>query len=183
MDILARNIPLRMEISTLAHIPMYSLPEGYETRWYEPGNEQDWTEIHLAADPYSEITPELFEKEFGSDAVVLGQRQCYLYDPSGKAVGTASAWYNEGSNKVGRLHWVALMPELHGKGLSKPLLSVVMRRMADLGYTRANLHTSSGRLPALCLYTSFGFVPAPEDEEEAQGWAELMPLIEARVRR
>jgi hypothetical protein len=96
-------------------IPDYGVPNGYSIRWYHPGDEQSWCNIHLLADKYTQATPELFGTEFGSDIPMLAQRQCYLFDRKDAPVGTASAWFDDRNEpSAGRVHWVAIIPEEQG---------------------------------------------------------------------
>lgn len=79
-------------------------------------------------------------------------------------MGTAAAWtYDEFRGpEWGRVHWVAVAGKYQGRGLSKPLLSIVLRRMVDLGHTAAYLTTDRARPVAVALYRSFGFTELPE---------------------
>src|SRR5437763_1991850 len=107
----------------LQHIPEFSFPAGFSVRFYLPGDEDIWRKIHLAADHYNEITPDLFHREFSANAALLPQRQYYLLDPSGSPIGTGTAWFknNFQGRTFGRVHWLAIIPEFQGRGLSKPL--------------------------------------------------------------
>jgi len=178
------GVPLRMVREDLEAIPDYALEGPYSFRWYRPGDEVAWTEIHRRSDMYNVITDDLFRRQFGSDAELLARRQCYLCDARGEAIGTASAWFDpecEGM-EVGRLHWVAIVPEHQGKGLAKPLLTVVCNRMRQLGHRRAYLTTESRRIPALGLYLKFGFRPDVRSQRELRAWEALRGLLRADVR-
>jgi ribosomal protein S18 acetylase RimI-like enzyme len=73
-------------------------------------------------------------------------------------VGTVTAW--EGSfegERMGRVHWLAVVPEEQGKGLGALLLSVACERLRLLGFERAYLVTSPLRTAAIRLYKRFGF--------------------------
>jgi len=89
----------------------------------------------------------------------LAKRQFYLCRGE-KVIGTATAWlgrdYKDGS--YGRVHWVAIRPAYQGQGLSRPLMSEVLRALKRLGHERAYLTTSRRRPIAIRLYKSFGFV-------------------------
>ncbi len=54
------------------------------------------------------------------------------------------------------MHWVAIAADHQGQGLSKPLLSAVLRRLVELGHTKAYLTTSTERPVALALYRLLG---------------------------
>jgi GNAT superfamily N-acetyltransferase len=156
-------------------ISQYQPPAPYAVRWYRPGDEQNWLDIHLRADKYIAFTPETFGCEFGADAEELRLRQCYLCDPDGAAIGTTTAWYNEDYRGLpfGRVHWVAIVPEMQGRGLAKPMMSAVCHRLRELGHGRAYLTTATVRIPAICLYLTFGFRPEIESERDLEAWQQV----------
>jgi len=158
----------------LDDIPDYGLPAGYSIRWYQPGDETYWRRIHLLADKYTNVTPDLFEKEFGTNTEMLAKRQCFLLDSKGSPIGTASAWFGRHSEQsLGRIHWVAILPSEQGKGLAKPLLTTACNRLKDLGHSRAHLTTQTVRVAAINLYLKFGFVPAIVSERARYIWRRL----------
>src|SRR6266508_1346551 len=65
MSVVENNLPIKMSRANLDDVPEFALPDGFTLRWYQPGDEAHWLRIHLAADRYNEITPELFRKQFG----------------------------------------------------------------------------------------------------------------------
>jgi len=145
---------------TLENLPPANLPDGYSVRRHEPGDETAWTQIQQLADEFNPITPELFASQFGSDPSAWNQRILYLVDDrSGRPVGTTAAWYGDAGRWAGwgRIHWVAILPDYQGRGLSKPLLAQALRRLRELGHSRAYLTTSAERTVALRLYERFGF--------------------------
>lgn len=125
-----------------------ALPTGFALRWCQPGDEKHWRQIHLAEDRYNEIRSDLFQRQFGADEALLRERQCYLVTARGQVIGTGTAWYDnfEGA-RFWRAHWMAIVPEFQGRGLAKPLLRAICRRLRELGHDRAYLSTSSARLP------------------------------------
>lgn len=163
---------LRMVRADLEDIPTFELPAGYTLRRYEPGDEEAWVEIERQADRYNVITPDLFRREFGGDVEALRLRQYYLCDAAGAAVGTTTAWYGDESRgrDWGRVHWVAIVPPMQGRGLSKPLLAAACNRLRALGHERAYLSTETPRVPAICLYLKFGFLPEIGGSEDARAW-------------
>lgn len=162
------NFSISMIRPTLENLPSFTLPAPYTLRWYQPGNEQDWLAIHIAADRYMTFTAETFEQEFGAERALLPTRQAYLCDGAGRPVGTASAWFynDEEGDAYGLVHWVAIHPTAQGQGLAKPLLGLVCARLRDLGHERAYLNTGSARIPAISLYLQFGFVPQMRRDRE-----------------
>ena len=154
----------------LENIPRFDLPPNYSLRTYRPGDEKNWTTIHQQADELNAITPQSFSEQFGSDLSLLADRQFYLTNGSGDAAGTGTAWFNKDfqDGKYGRVHWLAILPELQGQGLARPLMTWICGRLKELGHERACLTTSSERVKAIRLYLRFGFKPwfaGPEDQE------------------
>jgi len=184
MDVTQRNIRVLLVRENWANLAEYPLPRGCSIRWFAPGDEAVWGRIQAAADHFNAITPDLFTRQFGSDRNALGQRQCFLVDEGGAPIGTGTAWYNEDfqGKRYGRVHWIALLPEFQGQGLAKPLMSVVCRRLQELGHERAYLTTSTARVPALKLYRQFGFVPFIRSAYEAALWRELDEVLEMGAR-
>jgi GNAT superfamily N-acetyltransferase len=160
----------------LENIPEYSLPEGFSFRWHQSGDEKHWMDIHYAAYRGEDIPADLFAQKFGSHPHELARRQCYLISPDGGVIGTASAWFDDNfeGRPAGRIHYIAILPEHHGKGLSKPLLSLTCNRLRELGHERAYLVTATARARAIGIYFQYGFKPFPRTAEEAKAWAEFV---------
>lgn len=175
MSIIQQNLPLTMVRDNLEGIPRHALPAGYSIRRYHPGDRHRWEAIHRLADQYSIITPHLFIQEFGTEESVLVERQFYLLDARQRAIGTATAWYDDDfrGEVYGRVHWVAIIPEHQGQGLAKPLMAAVCCRLRELGHKRAYLKTSSARIPALRLYLQFGFIPQINGAGDVTVWRQL----------
>lgn len=182
MDIIQENVDIRMIRENLDDIPHFNLPSGYSIRWYQPGDENSWDRIHVLADKYSKVTPDLHEKEFGSDTQMLAERQCFLVDNKDVLIGTATAWFGDhGKHSIGRIHWVALVPTEQSKGLAKPLLTTVCKRLNNLGHSKAYLTTQTVRIPAINLYLKFGFVPSIISERDRQIWRRLQEHLKYAV--
>jgi GNAT superfamily N-acetyltransferase len=160
---------VRWNMDDLAAFP---LPAHFGFKWYAPGDEDHWYRIHLRADRFNSITPELFAEQFGSESRMLQERQCYLIAPNHEIIGTATAWYNDDflGKKFGRVHWLAIDPAYQGQGLSRPLLSAICQKLRALGHNCAYLSTSPERLPAIRLYRRFGFQPLIQSEHDAALW-------------
>ncbi len=170
------NIPVLMRCPDLAGTPHHALPQGHALRTYRPGDEQAWIDIHRAADPYNTASLELFESQFGAHREDLPRRQFYLLGPAGEPIGTATAWFGRppGGAAIGRVHWVAILPSHQGRGLAKPLLSAVCRRLLQLGHREAYLTTSTARVPAINLYFRFGFLPDLDSTPCQDAWRLLL---------
>jgi GNAT superfamily N-acetyltransferase len=166
----------------LNNIPHYPLPAGYSLWAYQPGDERRWVRIQALADRYNEITPALFVREFGRDPAELAARQLFLCDPTGGAIGTATAWHGKliSDQPIGRIHWVAIVPDRQGQGLAKPLIAATCWRLRELGHARAYLTTSTARVPAINLYLRFGFQPVVGSLEARRAWQVIQPQLKYR---
>jgi N-acetylglutamate synthase-like GNAT family acetyltransferase len=124
------------------------------------------------------VTPDLFEKQFGTDTQLLSERQCFLCDSRDNIIGTASAWLdNHGGKSLGRIHWVAIIPQQQGRGLAKPLLTAICKRLKELGHSKTYLTTQSVRLPAINLYAKFRFTPVIDSDGDREIWEKLQKYI------
>ena len=98
----------------------------------------------------------------------------YVLDGKDTFIGTISAWFDKGDTENwGRLHWLAIIPSEQGKGLAKPLMTLVLNRLHELGHTKVRLDTAFSRLPAIKLYLKFGFKPEIHGEKEYAAWLEI----------
>jgi len=140
----------------LENWPAWALPSGFTIRPYQSGDAQIWRAIHERADRFNIFDDNTFAQWFGADETLLQTRQKYLLAPDGEVIGTATAWFDDA--EVGRVHWVAIVPEYQGRGLAKPLLSVIGNTLRDCGHRRATLTTSLQRPIAMALYRKIGFV-------------------------
>jgi len=172
-------IPLAMIREGLEDIPQFAVPPPLTVRWYRRGDEETWLRIQMAADKYSTFHPRKFEEEFGRDEQLLKQRQCYLCDGEGNEIGTTTAWFNDHyhGQRFGRVHWAAIVPEMQGKGLAKPMMTIICNRLRSLGHERAYLTTQTVSFRAINLYLKFAFVPEIRGERDVHGWLSLRERI------
>ena len=180
LSIADEYISVTMIRDDLEHVPQFHLPPGYTIRWYQDDDEELWLKIQRASEDYVEITHELFMEWHGDYLSTLKDRMFFLLDSEMNAIGTATAWFiNEyKGNRYGRVGWVAIIPEMRGKGLSRPMMTVLCNRLIDLGHERAYLTTSTVRFPAVRLYWRFGFRPEYSQPSDRIVWREL----ERRIR-
>jgi len=174
-----KNAPVKMILCDMDGIPAYPLPDNYSIRPYKPGDEASWVELQSCADKFNKIDIELFRKSFGYDENILSQRMLFLLSPDKKIIGTAAAWFdnNYHGEKYGRIHWVAIHPDYQGKGLSKPLLSMVCQKLIQLGHDKCYLTTSSARIPAIKLYLKFGFEAEIINQKDENVWKDIKKAL------
>jgi GNAT superfamily N-acetyltransferase len=157
------NAPVHMLRDDMAQIPQYTLPIGYRFRPFRDGDDATWTALHVAGEPYINFTPEIFVREFGQNRPALYDRMVFVETEQGTPVGTITAWWTHdryADVERGMIHWVLVHPEHRRRGLTKPMMTHAMARLAQ-EYASAMLGTSTGRVWALKVYLDFGFYPHP----------------------
>jgi len=170
-------IHIVMVRDTLDNLPRYPLPDGYSIRAFKRGEGPVWAGIGAAAGNFTsvEAAQERFDKEFAEPVDDMESRCFFIVEnESNRAVGTAMAWYDPDFNgePYGRVHWVSIIPEYQGKGLAKPLMSVVLNRLAQ-SHTKATLGTQTFRRAAVKLYLDLGFKPFSKNPTCPQAWKDL----------
>lgn len=165
---------VRRDLQDLPEVPV---APPYALRGYRPGDAATWVQVHREAEPHHHVSEDLFFREFGRDEGPLRDRQLFLADETGAAIGTATAWWNDSYRGLphGRIHWVAVVPRMQGRGLSKVLVSALCQRFRELGHCRAYLTTETVRLRAIRLYLGFGFVPDidRDDAADLRAWQQV----------
>lgn len=180
------DISFAMIRPTLADFPRYTLPLGYHFRTYQPGDERAWTEIQLAAEPFIKFDDTMFSREFGDRLDALADRMFFIENDAGRVVGSITAWWDDdwrNSGDWGRIHWVVIHPDFQRLGLTKPMMTQAMDRLAQ-SHQRATLGTSSGRPWAVKVYLDFGFTPDPtqlDDPKIYGAWQQVQAVIQHPV--
>jgi ribosomal protein S18 acetylase RimI-like enzyme len=179
-----KDISLAMFRPNLLDLPEFAAPEHYVIRRVRPGDEDAWMQIEVAAGEFPDVHAaqtrmlENFDGPF-NDAT---RDWCYLMeDPDGCPIATATASSDSfDGDHIGRVGWVGMIPEYQRRGLSKPLLATVMRRLA-LDHSAAFLTTQTTSYRAIHLYLQFGFTPILQSPECAEGWRIVEKALGKRV--
>ncbi|NQT53651.1 GNAT family N-acetyltransferase [bacterium] len=172
------HLPVFMVRDSLDDVPQFDLPAPFAVRRYRPGDAATWLRIQKAADHYSTFHREKFAEQFGTDDGVLAERQLFLCDGEGSAVGTVTAWFADHRGVPhGRIHWVAIVPDIQGRGLARPMLGAACNRLRELGHPRAFLDSQTMRVPALNLYLKFGFRPDIRHDDDLRAWRLVGPHL------
>lgn len=178
-----KNVSVHMIRDNMDDFPIYELPAGYRFRMFREGDDATWTALQLAADPYIKVTPELFIREYDADRDVLPDRMFFVETEAGEAAGSISAWWERDRHNPlerGRIHWVVVHPDFQRRGLTKPMMTRAMQRLAQ-SHPSAMLGTSTGRIWALKVYLDFGFYPDPVEVETKpevrEGWLQVQEVL------
>ena len=165
------NVSLKMSAEFSGEIPVWAAPAPYSIRTYKDGDDLAWSEIMHTAEEFASVEDALkrgFNVSFKPDAMLIPGRMFFAVDENDRPVATASAWFY---GDTGLLHWVGAHGDHQGRGLARPVISAALRRMQQIGYKKAILHTQPMSWVAIRLYLEFGFKPVwPEDEKTQNGW-------------
>ncbi|MDY0404777.1 GNAT family N-acetyltransferase [Virgibacillus sp. 179-BFC.A HS] len=179
------KIPLAM-VHELKDIPQFPLPEGYYFRFFSRNNdEKTWARIVTATDefPNEQAALRRFENEFAPYLREAEKRIIFLDTADGQTVGTATAWYGKWNDKkIGRLHWVEIIPAYQGKKLGRPLIAEAMNHL-KLYHDAAYLTTQTTSPAAIHIYKAFDWQPYIRTDIERSAWKTVNypPLIDHSV--
>ncbi|RKN86988.1 GNAT family N-acetyltransferase [Paenibacillus ginsengarvi] len=170
---------LTMKRSHLLHIPSAELLEGYSIRPFVSGDEAHWARIECLSGEFKTEEEALrhFRKEFGEHIAEMESRCLFVVDQDGLPVGTTTAWYGTFDGRpIGRIHWVAVIPDHQGRKLAKPLFTEALRTLA-LFHEEAYLTTQTTSYKAVGMYLNYGFAPVHQKPECREGWAWIERLL------
>ncbi len=182
-DQTATNVSVQMLRDNVADFPLYELPAGYRFRMYRHGDDVTWTTLQAAAEPFFTVTPELFVREYGEHLDVLPDRMFFVETEAGEPVASISAWWQHQRHnpmEPGRIHWVAVHPKYQRRGITKPMMTRAMQRIAA-SHPTAMLGTSSGRIWAIKVYLDFGFYPNLVEMEAKPLVAEAWHIVQEHL--
>ncbi len=157
-----RNVIMVLPAARIAAAGPPRLPEGYRFRFYQPGDEAHWARIEASVLEFDTEAQALtyFAKTFSPYPEALAQRCCFVTDPDGVPVATATAWYEQSvpGDRLGLLHWVSVTPDRQGRGLGRAVVQRALQAMAVLEPGReVCLHTQTWSHKAIRLYWELGF--------------------------
>ena len=177
-------IKLLMVRENLDNILDYSLPNGYHFEYYKKGDMNAWVDIEVSALEFEneEKAVERFTSEFMDKEDELQERCLFIVDTeSNKKIATIMAWMGTlHDHKEGRIHWVSILPEYQGQGLSKPLLTRALNELKKWHHS-VYLTTTTKNYKAINLYLSYGFEPYLETAEHIIGWKRIEELLNKNI--
>lgn len=157
----------------LDDIPVMSLPEGFKFVLFQDGDEKNWVDIEVSSGEFLSFDEgiEAFNYYYGHCYEELKKRCIFIENSEGEKVATATAFYADYpiGDITGYVHWVSVKKEYQGKGLSKPLVSMALLKMKELGHKGTFLHTQTHTWLAVKVYLDMGFVPIL-NENDYLGW-------------
>lgn len=166
----------------ITEVENYELPDGYRIVPYTDGDRDTWISIEQSAKEFTSYEQGMaaWERYYGAKEKELLGRMFFVETEMGEKVATATAFYDihgRDTSGDGWLHWVAVKREHQGKGLSKPLITYVLRVMHQLGHVRAKIPTQTNTWLACKVYLDLGFVPVEKNKKRnAEGWRMIEAL-------
>ncbi len=171
----------------ITQVPHYELPEGYRFVSYKDNDRDAWIGIEMSAKEFDNYEQglEAWNRYYGAKLQELPDRMFFIETSEGKKVATATAFYDihgRDTSHDGWLHWVAVKREYQGKGLSKPLITYVLRVMNGLGHGRAKIPTQTNTWLACKVYMDLGFTPIEKNlQRNYEGWKIIKALTGHKV--
>lgn len=180
------RIKLQMIRINANDIPKYELPEGFRFRMFRDGDQKLWANIETRVDEFKTEDDALkrFEREFGDYIDEMEERCLFIETDEGETIGTTTAWYGDlkGDGQIrGRIHWVGVVPEYQGRGLSKPMLSRAMEILAAC-HDEFYLTSQTTSWQAINMYLNFGFEPVRLDGNYESAWSMMEETLDRKIR-
>jgi len=115
-----------------------------------------WEKIQFASDDsLDKSEKKFFTKQFGGNLGLVPDRLFFAANKfTGNIIGACTSWFK---GDLGRVHWVAVVPDFQGFGVGNSLMHECILRFKKLDYKKVYLHTWSDRNIAINLYSKFGF--------------------------
>lgn len=160
----------------LDDLPEIQVPDGYELRSYQPGDDQAWCDI-MEGNVGRNWTAELFEQKMSSDPRFSPDALFFaLHEES--PVASACAWRPSPEEEVvGDVHMVGALDDHRGKGLGHLVNSAVLHKLKEQGFQKAHLKTDDWRLAAINSYLKAGFEPLNTHISHAERWDLILEKI------
>lgn len=161
LDLTVPFYPVIMVCHTPAHIS-FTLPEGLSLRFWEPGMEEDWGKVHMAAGQLNTMEKALriFNQEFAAYPEELRKRMFFLYEnETGRPLATMTLWFGTDLGRpTQRLHWLSCVPDYQGKGLGKLMMDISLWLYHQLGCEDTLYLTSqTSSYVGINIYKKYGF--------------------------
>jgi mycothiol synthase len=147
----------------------WTLPEGFELRPYQPGDEAAFFAL---MDRAGFPGWNLVEFQSWLQKILPGGFVFVVHQATNTLAATAMACHNPTSLHPfgGTLSCVAATPEHQGRGLGYVVTGVITRRLVEAGYTEIYMVTDDWRLPAIKTYFKMGWEPFLYQPGMADRW-------------
>ncbi len=157
----------------------YELPNGFHYEFFKPGDEEEWSMIHIKSGEFMSMEAGLkhFHDFYDYFYEELPKRLFFVVDENGEKIGTAtiSKLKNPEFGYDTVVDWFAITKQYQGNKLAKPMINKFIKLANDLGYKKILLHTQTHTWLAAKLYLDLGFERFNIDED-IKGWQILKTI-------
>ncbi|HOK55904.1 MAG TPA: GNAT family N-acetyltransferase [bacterium] len=171
---------LRMVLPKSKNFERIEIPDGYEIRNFERGDEEEYISL-LSNNELGEWNLEKLQKTILDNT--LSPEGIFFCVYSNKIIGTAcgldKGFYN--NRKIAELGWVCVDKNHRGKGLGYFLCFYVIQFLRKRKYEIIYLLTDPFRIGAIKTYFKLGFVPVIESEEDFSRWDEVSKNLNLKI--
>ncbi|WP_053591943.1 GNAT family N-acetyltransferase [Bacillus sp. FJAT-22090] len=142
-------------------VPKFHLPNGYEIKKLQPGNEETWCAVRNSSfaklkGSETPITPGMVKKMMSDDDHIEGGAMILYHGD--KAVGVIRGTVDEYENApIMNIGPIAIIPEYQGQGLGRVLLRASLHFAKEKNYKRTILCVNADNNHAKALYVQEGF--------------------------
>ena len=165
---------LRMVRPNLNGLSEIKVPDGYEIRTYEEGDDAHWVNVINASFGITFTTAD-FYKDIGRKSL-FDPDGLYFVTCQGTPVGTTySRILVPGESEMGSVYMVAVTPEHTGQRLGKSVTLCVLHLFQHRNFKCAILGTDDFRLPAIKTYLNLDFVPMYIDVDHPERSSRIFP--------
>ena len=158
-----------------------TLPEGFYYEFYQPGDEEEWSWIHIKSGEFMSMEEGIktFHDFYDSFIEELPRRLFFVVNSKGEIVATATISRLEepefGYNAA--VDWFAIKKEYQGFKLSKPMIKKFIKLAHELGHHKIILHIQTHTWLAAKLYLDLGFEPF-HVLDNLKGWQILKTITD-----
>ncbi|HBL40271.1 MAG TPA: hypothetical protein DDY98_01345 [Ruminococcaceae bacterium] len=166
----------QLKMYRLASTPFteLTLPEGYSFSLYkEESDGLAWVECCKNGLVGDDATFENFRDSILEHDFTDAKKDCFFLDYKGEHIGTITAVYHPDRN-CGEVHMVGMKTEHRGKGLSKYMNNIAVKRLLSDGVDYIYLTTDEWRKGAVKSYLQAGFQPVNYDEGMIPRWEAVL---------
>jgi mycothiol synthase len=164
---------------SLADLPPLVVPNGYDLRHFERGDEDAWAALMARNAELGDWDRSKAEPYFAHDSR-MHLEGAFFVTSNGTPVATAQLHLKpEGQYApIPELGWVAVDPAHKGRALASVASLAVMHYAASQDHREIFLLTDDWRLPAVWTYLKLGFEPWITDASHPERWTKVQTALE-----
>ena len=165
-------------------MPPAPVPEGYELRGYQPGDDESWLALINTGAFGTPWPRSKFDEYLNGRERREGSR---LAVKDGRVLAATFASVEDGSDSLavpddvkgmGRVDFVISHPDARRLGLGRAVCTAVVKYLFGRGYSNVILWTDNWRIPAIAMYLSMGFEPNMNRGDMPERWERVMEDLE-----